>query len=126
MPLSSSKTREATSTLQKSPLGAEVVVEAGAGGHGLSVEVRGEGAVLHAMNTSEFRICSYYHSQQGLVSSQQAARLENWMVSSLAPLPEKNTCYSYFALIQVNYLASHRQLAPYLLSPLSLPTSLKY
>ena len=48
-----------TSILQKSPLGAEVVVEAGAGGHGLSVEVRGEGAVLHTMNTSEFRTCSY-------------------------------------------------------------------
>jgi len=28
-------------------LGAEVVVEAGAGGHGLGVEVGGEGAVLH-------------------------------------------------------------------------------
>jgi hypothetical protein len=49
----------ATSILQKSPLGAEVVVEAGAGGHGLSVEVRGEGAVLHTMNTSEFRTRSY-------------------------------------------------------------------
>ena len=49
----------ATSILEKSPLGAEVVVEAGAGGHGLSVEVRGEGAVLHTMNASEFRTCSY-------------------------------------------------------------------
>ena len=28
-------------------LGAQVVVEAGAGGHGLGVEVGGEGAVLH-------------------------------------------------------------------------------
>ena len=29
-------------------LGAEVVVEAGAGGHGLGVEIRGEGAILRA------------------------------------------------------------------------------
>jgi len=28
-------------------LGAQVVVEAGAGGHGLGVEVGGEGAILH-------------------------------------------------------------------------------
>ena len=36
-------------------LGAEVVVEAGAGGHGLGVEVGGEGAVLHITEAHEQR-----------------------------------------------------------------------
>ena len=45
-------------------LGAEVVVEAGAGGHGLGVEVSREGAVLteeHSQNTNTH---TYQHPRQ--------------------------------------------------------------
>ena len=56
-------------------LGAEVVVEAGAGGHGLGVEVGGEGAILHENKklVSHLVMPHSFHTAIPSVSSKMSA-----------------------------------------------------